>query len=315
MARPNVSPPSEAADRASLRRRRPPRESIDWALRNCEPSGRVSSVIPLRGGISHANHLIRIDASGSVREVVLRRWVRDEWRTDDPEFSPAQEVATYDLLSSSPVPAPRLIAADVAGGECDVPAILITRAPGARLTRPPDMRFFLAQLAQALPLVHGIDPARARVTVPPYRPYYERERLSRPDWTRMPAAWDRAIALAIGPEPAEPAAFIHRDYHPGNTLWASGRLSAIVDWTTASWGSRGVDLAHMRANLALAFSVEAADAFLDAYRAVVGAAYRLDPWWDLRMAVDFLPDLGYGGWSAAELGRLDRFVARAVAAL
>jgi hypothetical protein len=272
-------------------------------------------VVPLRGGRSHANHAIRIEAGGSVREVVLRRWVRADWQDGDPEFSPTQEVATYDLLSSSSVPAPRLIAADVAGGECDVPAILITRAPGARLTRPPDMRSFLAQLAQALPLVHGIDPARARATVPPYRPYYEHERLSRPDWTRMPAAWDRAIALAAGPELAEPAAFIHRDYHQGNTLWASGRLSAIVDWTTASWGSRGVDVAHMRANPAMAFAVETADAFLEAYRAVVGASYRHDPYWDLRVAVDFLPDVPSDGWSAAELGRLDRFVARAVAAL
>ncbi len=275
----------------------------------------MSSVVPLRGGISHANHLIRIEAGGSIREVVLRRWVRDEWRTDDPEFSPAQEVATYDLLSSSPVPAPRLIAADAAGGECDVPAILITRAPGARLTRPRDMHSFLAQLAGALPLIHGIDPVRAAGAVPRYRPYYERDRLSCPDWTRMPAAWDRAIALAAGPEPAEPAAFIHRDYHPGNTLWASGRLSAIVDWTTASWGSPGVDVAHMRANLAMAFAVETADAFLEAYRAVVGASYRHDPYWDLRVAVDFLPDVPSDGWSAAELGRLDRFVARAVAAL
>ena len=65
--------------------------------------------------------------------------------------------------------------------------------------------------------------------------------------------------------------FIHRDYHPGNTLWLGERLAAIVDWSSASFGPPGIDLSHMRANLAILFDVQTANVFLEAHRRVVGA--------------------------------------------
>jgi hypothetical protein len=49
---------------------------------------------------------------------------------------------------------------------------------------------------------------------------------------------------------------------PGNTLWARGRLTGVVDWSYGSWGPPAVDAAHLRWNLALAFGPEAADALL-----------------------------------------------------
>jgi aminoglycoside phosphotransferase (APT) family kinase protein len=278
-------------------------------------AARLSSVEPLGGGQSHANHVLRFDVAGSIVEVVLRRWVRSDWQETDPAFSPAQEAATYGLLASSAVPAPRLLAADVEGRDCDVPAILLTRAAGSRRVRPTDRRSFLAQLAIALPLVHDVDPERAVATVPAYRPYYERDALRAPAWAWEPAAWDRAIEVATGPPPGGPAAFIHRDYHPGNTLWTAGTLTAIVDWTTASWGAPSVDVAHMRANLAMSFGVDAADEFLAAYRQVVGGSVAHEPYWDLRVATDFLPDLQPGRRPSASVARLDEFVARAVARL
>ena len=115
--------------------------------------------------------------------------------------------------------------------------------------------------------------------------------------------------------PGGPAAFIHRDYHPGNTLWAAGMLTAIVDWTTASWGAPSVDVAPMRANLAMSFGVDTAEEFLAAYRNVVGGSIAHDPSWDLRVAVDVLPDLPPGRRPSARVARLDEFVARAVARL
>ena len=297
---------------ADLLRRLPPPEAIEWVLRSVGGAGRVSSVAPLGGGSSHANHALRIEDDGSTVEVVLRRWVRAEWEVTDPEFSPVREAATYGLLATSAVPAPRLLAADVTGRDCDVPAILLTRAAGVRTTRPTNRRSFLAQLATALPLVHAVDRDRAIRTVPPYRPYYDRSDLRPPAWARRAAGWERAIDIATGRPPDGPAAFIHRDYHPGNTLWASGTLTAIVDWTTASWGSPSVDIAHMRANLAMSFGLETAAAFLDLYRGIAGSVEH-DPYWDLRVAVDFAPDLPASHRPSAALARLDEFVARAVA--
>jgi aminoglycoside phosphotransferase (APT) family kinase protein len=299
-------------DHAAMVQEGPPPAAVHWALQSIDPDGRILAVEPLVGGISHANHAIRIEAGGAIREVVLRRWVRDCPQEEDTGFSATQEAATYRLLAESAVPAPRLLAADLDARECDVPALLLTRAPGMAPTPPDDMAGFLRQLAAALPAIHAVDPGRAARTVPPYRPYYTAEALRIPAWTRAPSAWERASELAAAPRPTEPAAFIHRDYHPGNTLWVAGRLTAIVDWTTASWGPPAVDVAHMRANLAMSFGIEAADEFLAACRAVAGS-YAHDPRWDLLVAVDFLPELSLD--ARPEFDRLDYFVTRAVAAL
>jgi aminoglycoside phosphotransferase (APT) family kinase protein len=285
-------------------------------VRSVGGRARLLSVKPLTGGQSHANHALRVlDETGRVREVVLRRWVRPDWRETDPQFSPEQEAATYDLLASSGVPAPRLVAADPTGRESDVPAILLTRSPGERPSRPADMGSFVRQLAQALPAIHGIDPDRARRTVPSYRPYYERAELRPPAWTRTPVLWERAIEVATQEAPVGAACFIHRDYHPGNTLWISDQLTAIVDWTTASFGSPSVDVSHMRANLAMSFDSQTADAFLLAHRAIVGSSTDWHPYWDLRVAVDFLPDLERVTPKAPSLVRLEGFVEAALAAI
>ena len=268
----------------------------------------------LEGGLSHANHLLRMAGRKGIVEVVLRRWVRPDWAETDPEFSPEQEVATYGLLAESGVPTPRLLAADPTAERCDVPAILLSRAPGRRRTRPGRIGQFVHELAAPLPDIHSIDRSRAARTVPPYRRYYEPHRLSVPGWWSRTKIWECAVALAATPPSVRPSVFLHRDYHPGNTLWRSEELTAIVDWTSAEFGPPEVDVAHMRTNLALSFSLGAADEFLDAYRSVA-AAPPLDPWWDMRMALDFIPDGPVSARPRAQLRRLEEFVARSVAEL
>ena len=298
-------------DHSAMVREGPPPAAVHWALRAVDPNGRILAVEPLAGGISHANHAIRIETGDGIFDVVLRRWVRACPQEDDTGFSAEQEAATYGLLAGSAVRAPRLVASDTGAAECDVPSLLLTREPGEAPGRPTDMTGFLAQLAAALPAIHSIDPDLAARVVPPFRPYYEAGALSVPGWARTPSAWARAIDIAATPPPATRPTFIHRDYHPGNTLWADGRLIAVVDWTTASIGPPAVDVAHMRANLVMAFGIEAADGFLAAYRAVA-PEYAHDPHWDLRSTVDFLPELSPE--PKPELDRLDEFVARAAAA-
>ena len=125
--------------------------------------------------------------------------------------------------------------------------------------------------------------------------------------------WRRAIALFDAQPPSE-GRFIHRDYHPGNTLWSGRSLSAIVDWTLASFGPPSFDVGHMRANLALGYSLEVADAFLAAHTAAAGAG-PYDPWWDIRAVLDWLPELHPTSTPAARLRRMEALVARAIASV
>jgi aminoglycoside phosphotransferase (APT) family kinase protein len=300
-------------DRHDLLLAMPPERSISWAVRELG-GGKLVSIEPLRGGVSHANHLLIVAGRNGIQSGVLRRGVRPEWAVEDPGFSAEQEIATYGLLVGSAVPAPRLIAADPAADGCDVPAILLSRAPGRRRVRPRDMSSFVGGLAAALPPVHSVDRSRAERTVPGYRHYYELDELILPAWWSRPEIWNRAVILAAEPPSIRSNAFIHRDYHQGNTLWRGGKLTAIVDWTSASFGPAEVDVAHMRTNLALSFSLEVADEFLDAYRSEAAAPPH-DPWWDLRMALDFIPDAPVAARPGAELRRLEEFLTRAVAEL
>jgi len=302
-------------DRAAVREligRDPPPEAVEWARRAVATNARVVSVVALAGGTSHGNHALILETPGSTVEVVLRRWVRPDWRESDTEYTAEYESAAYGLLANTPVPAPRLLAADVDGHECDVPALLLARVPGLRI-EPGEMARLVRPLAEAIALLHASVVAGTETALLPYRPFCEPAAVAVPVWSKHPGAWERAIGLSSLPD-RDPRTFIHRDYHPGNALWAGDAVSAIVDWTTASWGPASVDLSHMRVNLALSAGPDAADEFLAAYRSTSGSG-PLDPLWDLKMAVDFVPDFTADHMTAGQLGRLDAFVLAALASL
>jgi aminoglycoside phosphotransferase (APT) family kinase protein len=118
--------------------------------------------------------------------------------------------------------------------------------------------------------------------------------------------WERAIALAHAPPPELPERFIHRDFHPGNTLWEGAGLTGVVDWTTGSRGPAAVDLGHLRWNLALDYGQRVADAVLP--------HPEHHPYYDVVTALDVLPDLDVS-FAHAEFLRLEEHVARALDAL
>jgi aminoglycoside phosphotransferase (APT) family kinase protein len=185
-----------------------------------------------------------------------------------------------ELLVDTPVPTPRLVAADPEGAVCDVPTLLITRLSGSPPGLPRDIEAFLAQLAEALLAIHAIDdPALERI--PAYRSYYDRPSASTPAWSRQPKLWERALELARTDPPPGRRCFIHRDYHPENTLWSHGRLTGIVDWTSASFGPAAVDTGHMRWNPALTYGLDAADEFLRQHRSLTGDLLDDQPYWDI----------------------------------
>jgi aminoglycoside phosphotransferase (APT) family kinase protein len=96
--------------------------------------------------------------------------------------------------------------------------------------------------------------------------------------------------------------FIHRDFHPWNVLW-NGAVAGVIDWSQASIGPVGMDVAHCRANLTIGFGTEAADDFRLRWEADTGTAHPV--YWDLVTCIDFLPD-----WrpSPRGNGRLEEWV-------
>jgi aminoglycoside phosphotransferase (APT) family kinase protein len=307
--------PPETDQVSQLLRRRPPAVALGWAATAFGPGSRVVSVRPLSSAWL-ANHAVEVaDAAGALHRVVLRRWARPGWAEEDPDFTAAREAAVLDLLAPTPVPAPTLVAADPGAAVCDVPALLLTLLPGG----PPDLSSdpgpLVEGLAAALPPIHAVAvPGAGTGAVPAYRRFYEPDRLVPPGWSARPELWARAFEVAAGAPPAGRPRFIHRDYHPGNTLWVRGRLTGVVDWIGGSLGTPSVDLGHMRVNLASDLGLEVADRFLAAYRALTGLDHH--PWWDVACAVDLVPELASPGpppepW----LERLEDLVAAALSRL
>jgi aminoglycoside phosphotransferase (APT) family kinase protein len=277
----------------------PPAGSLAWAAAAVSAAARVVRVEAITASRWHANHILTIEGGGSAVRFVLRRWARPDWEIDDPDFDARREAAALAWLAQTRVPAPELVAADPDGAENDVPAVLITLLPG----RPPnaernDPHRFVGELARALAEVHAV-PVGA---VPPYRPWQDLRSAEPPWW--VPTRWHRLWEIVRNDTPAGEERFIHRDYHHGNTLWAAGALTGIVDWTTASIGSRGVDVAHARWNLALDYGPALAADFLEAYRSLV-PDYPHERYWDAAQVVDWLWDEPVTGTA---LERLDRYV-------
>jgi aminoglycoside phosphotransferase (APT) family kinase protein len=314
-----VDPP-ETDPVGQLLRRRPPAAALGWAAAAFGTGSRVVAVRPLDSAWL-ANHAVDVaDAAGAVHRVVLRRWARPGWAEEDPDFNAAREAAVLELLAPTPVPAPALVAADPDGAVCDVPALLLARLSGGPLDLEGDLDPgpVLQGLAAALPPIHAVAvPGTAGVgpaVVPAYRRFYEPERLAPPAWSARPGLWTRAFEVAAGPPPPHRPCFIHRDYHPGNTLWLDGRLVGVVDWVGGSWGPPSVDLGHMRLNLAWDLGLAAADRFLAAHHALTGFDH--NPWWDVVAAVDTVPELVSPGpppepW----LQRMEELVVAALARL
>ena len=95
------------------------------------PGSRIQVVRRLPLGGWHLNHALTVvDRHGWVHRLVLRRWARPGWDSDDPDYTAAREMTILELLHSTPVPAPVLIGADLVGDECEVPTLLLTRLPG-----------------------------------------------------------------------------------------------------------------------------------------------------------------------------------------
>jgi len=249
---------------------------------------------------------------------VLRIIDNAEWLQREP-YLIDQEAEGLRLLESSPVNAPRLIAASAGGvGGDGVGRLLMSWLDGAMIVDADHLRSRVEVLAEVaadiaatpLPFAHGLLPWRSWVGAAVTPPKWGDREL----WAEA-IARHRAGSRPVWPEPV----LLHRDFHPLNVLWPApdgaegdpdnpvdGRARpSVVDWVNACVGHPHAELAHCRWNLAVTVDLDAADAFLARYLTRTEASYGLyDPWWDLDSILDKVAGpFGTEGWQA--VGRTD----------
>jgi Ser/Thr protein kinase RdoA (MazF antagonist) len=221
-----------------------------------------------------------VDEAGRLHLLVLKLYTPDPTEPD----SPRREALILDLLRTSDLTVPRVVAIDPDGAQCEMPALLMTRLPGRPRILPRQIEPWINDLAVSAARIHATPiPPNA---LPPYERWEHEIPAGAPSWSRQPAIWTKAIETFMQPPPTHVKSFIHRDFHAGNVLWMAGAVSGIVDWLHGCWGPPEQDLAHCRLNVWLNQGPAAADALLVSYRRLVPDSFPpYDPYWDLDEAL------------------------------
>jgi aminoglycoside phosphotransferase (APT) family kinase protein len=274
---------AEARDRAAMRAA-PPRPTLSWLLRQLDAAELVA-VDVMRGGSTSAMHRVTVRRADTELTVVLRRYVV----ADGPLPSSAvarQEITALGLAAAAPVPTPALLAADLQADETDAPTIVMSFLPGRPRWDAPPRSNWLDQLVDTMIAVHETE-IPVDVEVPAIRRYGQVS-YAPPKWAERPPVWETAVEIFHEPIPADDIRFVHRDFHPGNTLWRRNELSGVVDWQSACRGPASIDPGHLRLNLLL-YDAPLAEALRRAWERRSGTTYH--PWADVMSIVGYLDNL------------------------
>ena len=206
-----------------------------------------------------------------VERVVLRRWTDTApWTNGLVE----RESAALAALAATPVPAPRVLAADPSGTKAGVRCVLMSELTGSVLLAPREPAAWLRSLAAVQASIHRIRPVLTARSDGWFEPGSDRSWIDDPGLCRT--AVD--VATALGDDDADDV-FVHGDFQPFNVLWRGRRaapsersetVSGVVDWPNAGTGPRGVDVGHCLLNLAVLHGPDAAAQYLREYEAAAG---------------------------------------------
>jgi aminoglycoside phosphotransferase (APT) family kinase protein len=210
-------------------------------------------------------------------------------------------------------------------------AIIMDHVAGNPDFAPRDLQGALKQMATELAKLHQLRLTAEVEGLP------QREALLKSALDSVPAEPDeslneRLVRAQLGErfpwQDTNPSALLHGDYWPGNLVWQSGELKAIIDWEECCLGDPLADVALTRLDILWAFGEDAMSAFTRHYRELTALDWRHLPLWDLANALRPMSKLQR--WASAygppPISRPDiteqtmrdghrRFVAQALAAL
>lgn len=266
-----------------------PDSVVRWASALAAGGGRVESITGLRSGGSPWLLRFAGGGQGPASAAVLR-----VASVDDMEARACFEVeaCALDVATAHGVPAPRLIALDLAGTEAGAMAILVTMAEGTSRIPARPVPGRLQAFGAACAAINRVPaPADERL---PYRvrpisivdfAAVRRERGT----TGLVADAEQAIAEL--PVPDQKRVFVHGDLWQGNTLWTDDRVSAVVDWDCSGTGPYGVDLGSARCDAAIMHGPEFAEDVLDGWQRETGQAAENVAYWDVVAALSTPPEM------------------------
>ncbi|MFD0633617.1 aminoglycoside phosphotransferase family protein [Catenulispora yoronensis] len=285
--------------------------TLAWVRRQLAADEQIIGIEALHGGITAEIRKLAISTpDGGTRALVLRSYV-DPYYLALAEESLTGEANTLTELGATDVPTPKLVAVDATAEHCEYPSLLMTHLPGRTALADDGLEARVPALARQLVAIHALRPAERP------RQYVT---LSTPDTAVVPqgadeASWAAAIEAIRRPAPSSEGCFLHRDFQPGNVLFAalpsgaaSAQITGVVDWAATCWGPADLDVAHCSTNLALIHGPEWSQRFATAYEEAGGTLTAAEDerlYWFTRHALAFSEEVDVisGAWRKA--GRAD----------
>ncbi|MCT2541293.1 MULTISPECIES: alpha/beta fold hydrolase [Streptomyces] len=273
-----------------------------WVAKQTGPGRSVADSRLLAGGWSSQMRRLTLDDG---TDLVQRTFVKPFFRHHGPGLLNREASVLALLAGQDSIPAPGLVAVDATAEHCDHPTLLMSALPGRVRVDGDDLDRRLDLLAAQLVRVHDVVPdERPR----PYQAWTSPERVRTPDGP----LWERAVDVIRRDPPPHEGRFLHRDFHPGNVLFAGTgpelRITGVVDWVETSWGPADLDVAHCSTALALLHGPAYGLDFRDRYEAQGGHGLATGPdhlYWRLLDALHYCPDAAKLAGPWRELGRDD----------
>jgi aminoglycoside phosphotransferase (APT) family kinase protein len=236
----------------------------------------------LSGGVSARPVVVCLKLEdGSTERVVVRRPTRDT--VDEVRRYVQTEQAVLSRLADWGVAAPRLRFVDL-----ERHALVLDHVEGAPDLAPPHHPEQLEQMADMLVRIHRapVDAELARHMQLPEVWWGAAPVQGRELDASLDEAGVRAALLQAGrPRHANAPVLLHGDYWPGNLLWRSGKLAAVLDWESAKLGEPLYDLAVARLDISWVFGEGAMHELTELYRARMAIDFTDLPRWDLQVAL------------------------------
>jgi len=273
--------------------------TLAWLAATLEPGHRVRTSTILRGGWTSRMRRLDIDGPDGSYALVLRSFHKPFY-VKHARGLLTREADILRLLAETEtgIPAARLYAVDATATHCAYPSLLMSLLPGELRLDDDQSRALARQLVD----IHRLAvPEQARPRT--YQPWTSPERVPAPT-----ALWQRAVDVIRREPPPYTGTFLHRDFHPGNVLFADQAITGVVDWVETSWGPADLDVAHCATATALLHGADAGLRFADHYReagGLLGEETEDRRYWRLLDALGFAPDAEKVAVPWRELGRTD----------
>jgi aminoglycoside phosphotransferase (APT) family kinase protein len=242
----------------------------------------------IAGGISCTMDVL---TEGSTR-LILRRY--GEWSHNREIDVSARETRALELLQRANIPAPAPIWLDT-DEIFDEQAILISFVEGDHDLAPANPFDWAEKLAAALTRIHDIrlEDEDAELFPPGAGEDIAKIQENPEMVLEHPLGEDllrRRVMLATRDLESD-VVFSHTDYWPGNTLWADGSITAIIDWESPSIGDREMDVAYCSVDIRYFGMERVADHFITSYREMSGNALPNLSHWEAVALCRPMPDI------------------------